>query len=251
MRRAEQRRSERGVPDEEHPRPDDRYAGLGERELVMAMRRDEEGAFVEFVARFHPLLLRQVQLARVASEDRDALVVEVLGDMAERLTYPGARVPRSIAAYLVTCVRHRAMNRHRDVARRQRLGDAALTELDTHHERTVLDLCSEASLRASRGASWEPPTVRPALTRLAAALDASLNEEERRIIAWLGQHVTHRQMAEWLGIGVAAMAKRVARLRRRLRAAAVAYVAACEGAERGELTRFLERATPEEGGEDQ
>jgi RNA polymerase sigma factor (sigma-70 family) len=194
------------------------------------MRRDDEEAFVEFVTRFHALLLRHARLARVPVEDQEAVVVEVLGDMAERLTSQSVRIPRSMAGYLVTSLRNRLLNERRSEARRRQLGEAALSEIETHRERAMVDLCSEASLRASRGAA-----------RLAAALDRELSDDERRLVSWLGQHVTQRQIAAWLGISLAATAKRVLRLRTRLRDAADAYIAELDPAEQRELHDFFRR----------
>jgi RNA polymerase sigma factor (sigma-70 family) len=205
------------------------------------MRRDDEEAFVEFVTRFHALLLRHARLARVPVEDQEAVVVEVLGDMAERLTSQSVRIPRSMAGYLVTSLRNRLLNERRSEARRRQLGEAALSEIETHRERAMVDLCSEASLRASRGAAWEPFPTRPALARLAAALDRELSDDERRLVSWLGQHVTQRQIAAWLGISLAATAKRVLRLRTRLRDAADAYIAELDPAEQRELHDFFRR----------
>lgn len=219
----------------------EQYALLDEYELVLAMRRDEEGAFTEFVARFHPLLLQQAKMAHVPPGERDELVTEVLGDVAVHVAAPGAPLPRSVAGYLVTSLRHRLLNARRNGARRERWSEGALTELETHPERAVLTTCSEASLRASRGAGWEPSPLRPALARLAAALDGELTDEERRIVSWLGHKISHRQIAEWLGITPTAAAKRAARLRARLRNAAARYAAGCSAAERAELERFFQR----------
>jgi RNA polymerase sigma factor (sigma-70 family) len=246
VRRSDAGQREPGVPCAEPAGSVEPWATLGERELVLAMRRDEPEAFTEFVARYHALLIRHARAARVGAAEQDAVVLEVLGDVAERLTSPGARIPRSLAAYLVASLKHRLLNSQRDAARHDRLREQALAELDTHHERAILSTCSEASLRASRGAAWEAPVVRPAMARLAAALDRVLTDDERRLVAWVGQHVPQHRIAEWLGVSQAAVAKRIARLRARLRRVAFAYVATQEPAEQRELQRFFRRLAQEE-----
>lgn len=218
-----------------------RYREMAERELLLAMRRDDERAYAEFVARFHPVLLRAARAAGVDVWERDALATDVLCDVAARLVAPEAKAPRSLEGYLVTSLRHRAANARRDAARRRRWSERALVEMDTHHERAVLPLCSAGTVRASRGAAWEPPSLSPALARLAAALDAELEEDERRVVGWLAHGITHREIAGWLGIAQAAASKRISRLRARLRAAAERHASDCAPDERAELDRFFGR----------
>ncbi|HEX6535183.1 MAG TPA: hypothetical protein VF041_11325 [Gemmatimonadaceae bacterium] len=219
----------------------DRYAAMEERALVLAMRRDDERAYEEFVARFHPVLLRAAAGCGVDAAERDALVVDVLCDVAAKLVAAETRVPRSVESYLVVALRHRARNARRDAARRRAWSERAASELGTHHEWAVLPLCSESSVRASRGAGWEASPLSPTLARLAAVLDAELEEEERRVVEWLANGITHREIAEWLGIRPAAASKRIERLRARLRDAAERHASECAPGDRAELDRFFGR----------
>lgn len=217
-----------------------------DRELVLAMRRDEPRAFTEFVARFRPLLLHRAALLRVWPGEREELVVDVLDDAATRLADPAHRPPRYLAAYLVRALHHRVLNRRRAGARRRVVAERAAREMETHAERAVLTVCSESALRASHGPDWAAPPINPALARLAAALERRLTEDERRLIGWLGAHVPQRHIAAWLGISYGAVSKRIARLRARMRGAADAYIAAQGEPERAALRRFFERLAPED-----
>jgi DNA-directed RNA polymerase specialized sigma24 family protein len=178
-------------------------------------------------------------------------VVEVLGDAAARLILPQEPVPRSLAAYLVTTIRHRAHNARRDHDRRARLERDALgeTALDGPSDGAVGSTCSEGSLRASRGPAIEASPLAAPLRRLAATLDASLSDEERLVLVWVSHQVPQRQIAGWLGLSYAATSKRIERLRARLRDVATRHAAAVDAGEREALLRFFRRAAgvPEAG----
>ena len=88
-------------------------------------------------------------------------------------------------------------------------------------------LCSESSQRASAGPGWEPPRPSRAVASLATALLADLSEDERLLLVWVSHHVPYREIAAWLGIGYAAVGKRVERLRARLRAQKSSALCAC------------------------
>ena len=250
MRSARRVRSGSEWSDAEQRLAGDRYRALGDRELLMAMRSGESAAFDEFVARFHPILLHYARLARVPSEAREELVIELLGDAASRFVSAEHPLPGSVAAYLVTALRHRALNMRRDRARRMQRCDDALDTVGAPGEWAVVSLCSEATVRASRSPDWDTPSMSPALVGLAAALDQKLSDDERRLLGWLAHYIPQRQIATWLGISHAAVAKRVERLRARLRVDAERYVAEQSPVEQSELHRFFQRVAHQESDHD-
>ncbi|HEU4631437.1 MAG TPA: hypothetical protein VFS08_16915 [Gemmatimonadaceae bacterium] len=244
--------------------PDEPDAPRDDAALVAALRREERAALVELYTRFTPLLVRCARAWGAAPADRDELAAEVLGDVALTLMRHTTPVPRSLAAYLVTALRHRMGAAARAAARIRppasspdrgaRRGGRATADPRAHdgrhHDprhvgsdvaRDAEDaFCSEHSRRA---AAPDPAAeaTRPALARLAAHLDAQLDEDERLLLAWLAHHVPLRVAAGWLGLPYDTVAKRAQRLRARLRAAAARYVATLPDAERREVQRVLRR----------
>ena len=206
------------------------------------MRRGEAPAFRDFLLRFGPLLLEHTRRLGIPTAERDGYVVEVLGDAATGLAVGAVRPPRSLAAYLVTALRHRVLNAERGRTRRERLAHAAAGEGEPDRERVVAPACSEHAIRSSRGPDWDGTPLPCALARLAVALDERLSEPERLLLVWVSHRVPHRQIARWLGISHAAAAQRVWRLRERLRRAALEHAAETRGDERAELERFFRRA---------
>jgi FixJ family two-component response regulator len=63
------------------------------------------------------------------------------------------------------------------------------------------------------------------------------------MLAWVAEGVPQRMIAEWLGISREAAKKRIARLCRRLRAAAPDVAALLPSADRREIDRLLRRAS--------
>jgi len=175
-------------------------------------------------------------------------VDDVLEDAAIELADPRAVVPMQLRAYLVGAVRRRHFAVLRSSTRRRRWYEeaarGALCTLDGR-EAVVPSVCAESTLAASRGAdacaaseSGEPT----ALQQLARAMEHELDDEARRILAWLGQSVPHRQIAAWLGKSYDATTKQIWRLCRRLERAAPAYAAALPPPAQRELERFFRRA---------
>lgn len=205
------------------------------------MRREEPAAFQEFFACFSPLLLREARRLGVQPALRDQVVLECLDDAAMALMQHTTPVPRSLAAYLAAALRHDVFNESRRERRGIAQGERAYRYAAGHQQRVVMETCSESSLRASDGPDWEDVPLCPALERLAAALDAPLTDDERRILTWVGQWVPQTLIAEWLGISYGATRARVLRLRTRLRALATDYMTQAEAADRRLLESFLRR----------
>ncbi len=208
--------------------------------LIAGMRAGEERAYSEFVRRWQPLLSDAARRQGIPAGARDELAADVLVEAASAFG-SGRAAPRAMAAYLVAALRNRARNAARDEARRNAREGAA----------------GELAGDAADGEGvwgWRPPApdaafdpavaelLHPALAGLAAALHAGTTADERLLLVWVGHRVPHRDVAAWLGIGRAAVAKRVERLRDRLRRSALAHLERVDPVSRAELLRFFRRA---------
>lgn len=200
--------------------------------LVAAMRRDDRGALEAFHVRFAPLLARCLRAWGAPPEVADDVAGDVLTDVALALLRHTTPVPRSLAAYLLTALRHRLGARAR--ARDASAGDDDGAEADAGG-------CSEHARRGAAGPAWAPPAAHPAVAALVAHLEAPLRDDERQLLAWLAHHVPLRTVATWLGVPYDTACKRAQRLRARLRRRAAAYVAARPPDERRQLDALLAR----------
>jgi len=226
--------------DSRDDRPAAAVRALGDASLVEAMRHGDMRALREFLVRFEGLVEHHAHRLGASGEERDDLVGDTLEDAALALVVPNATTPRSLPAYLVASLRNRIFNSRRAAGSAQRVRESALTERPTADDA----LCSESSQRASAGGAWEPPRPSRAVAALASALLDDLNDDERLLLVWVSHHVPYREIAGWLGIGYAAVGKRVERLRARLRVRAELYLAASSNAERRVLETLFTRAGP-------
>lgn len=202
------------------PGRDPTTSRMTDTELLAAIRREEPAAIAELYRRFAPLLRGSARAW--PGVDGDALVEEVIADVALALMRPTATAPRSLAAYLLVALRHRA------AAVQRAEGDRAAAE--------------GGCAREYHPADGEPAPLHPVLARLAAQLDASLDDQERLLLAWVAERVPMRTVAGWLGIGYDAALKRASRLRARLHASALAHIAALPPEDRRVADAFLGRA---------
>lgn len=200
------------------------WRDASDRELVLAIRAGSDRALDELFARFRPLLVRQARRARAGAGEADDFALDLLVRTAARLSDPRVAIPDSLAAWLAGALRHRLANARRDRARRDRLHREASDDSWGAGERVVAAACSEATLRASRGADWETPPAHPAVVLLQRALIAGLTDAEQQLLLWDHHRIPKRVMAEWLGIGYEAAKQRIRRLRLRLRATALRFV---------------------------
>ena len=198
---------------------------MGDQALVAALRCEDEGALREFYLRFRPALLLIARRLRVDPGELETLVDDCLADVAVHLITSDAPAPGSLPAYLARSLRNRLLNAARSKARAER----HLADQVVEVERAVVP--------------GDVPPLSPALERLAAALEARLDDEERLLAVWMSHCVPQQEIAAWLGIGGKAAAKRIERLRERLQRAALAYIDAADGDERRELLTFLGRAS--------
>jgi len=221
-----------------------RVRALGDPALIDAMRGGDDWAFGEFLARFRPVMLAYAQY-HIADVLIPECVDDVLEDAAIELADPRAAVPLQLRAYLVGAVRRRHLALHRSGTRRRRwYEEAARAAMCTSDggEAVIRSVCAESTIAASRGIDEVHVDGPTAIQRLALAMERELDDETRRILAWLGQSVPHRQIAVWLGKNYEATTKQIWRLCRRLERAAPAYAAAMSAADQREIERFFRRA---------
>jgi DNA-directed RNA polymerase specialized sigma24 family protein len=212
---------------------------LDDAALIAEMRCGDETAFREFIVRFEDQLDRHARRLGYVGAERRMIVAETLDDTALALIASGQPIPRSLPAYLVTALRNRARNERR-MGARARVREGRV-DRDPDRDEDLPLACSEGSLRASAGPSWESPAPSPVVAGLAAALVSDLTDDEHELLAWVSHHVPYREIAAWLGVGYAAVGKRVERLRGRMRARAAAYLAVVSTSERAALESLLLR----------
>jgi DNA-directed RNA polymerase specialized sigma24 family protein len=211
---------------------------LTDASLIDAMRAGVPEAWAEFDARFRPLLERYATRVGIPRWEWSVCITEVLDDEALRLVERAGQLPQHLTAYLVRAVRSRFLELKRASLRRdRRYAQAAAADTEI--------LMSEHARRSS-----DPPRIaeersddRTPATRFARTLSAHLSTDEQQMLAWVAEGVPQRMIAEWSGISREAAKKRIARLCRRLRAAAPAAAAGLPSAERREIDRLLRRAS--------
>jgi DNA-directed RNA polymerase specialized sigma24 family protein len=148
-------------------------------------------------------------------------------------------MPRHLSAYLIGAVRHRHLALKRAALRRDSRYAAAVAV-----DAPAIGI-SEHSRRAS-----EPPRVAEeyaapgnAVRQFADLLTSRLTLEERHVLAWVGEGVPHRVIAEWLGITRDAAKKRVSRLTARVRRLATELSAELPPDVRREVDRLMQRTS--------
>lgn len=204
------------------------------------MRRGDPEAWGLYEARFKPLLEKYARRTKIPVWDWPICVVEVLEDEGIRLSH-GEAPPVNLGAYLITAVRHRFLRLKRAESCRVRNYGAAAE--DRSGEWVVSSLCSEESLRTSRGPDADPKGGSSALRRLATELRAGLTQEEESILVWVSEQVPHAKIAEWLGVSYDACTKRIWRLCKRLRSETTKRRSTYSDAEQSEIDRFMRRAS--------
>lgn len=219
-----------------------------DRDLVMRMRSDDERAWGEYFDRFRELLVQEARRCGVQPALRDEVVLDCLADTALVLMRHTTPIPRSLPGYLSVALRNAVLNAQRSRARDREQRLNAVWDLPTDLTHAVIrEAASEYSLRASGADDGDAESISPALKRLGVALDATLTDDERRILGWVGYWISQAQIAEWLGVSYGSLRVRLLRLRDRLREAADAYVRQADAGDQEVLRTFLRRASIRDG----
>jgi DNA-directed RNA polymerase specialized sigma24 family protein len=191
------------------------------------MRRNDTWAWGEFCVRFEPVLKRYARARRIPPDDRNDCVSDALHRAALHLARPKTDIPANLEAYLVTCLsRHIATlsdeagkrdGAHRDAAEYQDVGDDVTAVVRTTVSECALRWASDVT---DGDEVAEPPPNSAGVRALTELVGTRVTPEERQILEWLAQGVPQTIIAEWLDANYRAMAKRIERLRHRLRAQA-------------------------------
>jgi DNA-directed RNA polymerase specialized sigma24 family protein len=210
--------------------------------FVAALRAGDSAALRALFIFYAPLLRDQVRRLDVDPDERDDLVITLLGDFVihvQDTTLP----PRDVARYLVAAVRNRARNYHRNRKRMNALVERASTTLSGTEQRVVAECHSEYDLHTASAASVEGSTpLHSAVKKLAKWSAQALREDELALMVGVSHHIPMRELAAQLGISYAAARVRVHRLRERFRKLVLQHVQSLEAEEQREVERFLRRA---------
>jgi DNA-directed RNA polymerase specialized sigma24 family protein len=177
----------------------------------------------------------------------DASIDELLTLVALHLARPDAPIPTRLAPYLVRAAARYRRQRARNVRRRTAWHARAVREdlslaLPDGHD-VAGSLFSEYSRRAA-GEAIAPRVAEHAVRELVERLLAELTPENVQLLTWNADGVPHREIAEWLGLSYAAVAKRAQRLTRRLGVRAAELRSTLSADDQAALARLLrERAT--------
>ncbi len=206
----------------EHAKERARFHTVTDRELVLALRRDEPLAWGEFATRASHILAATATRLRFSDEERAACGEELLARLAAHLGDPTSAMPEHLPGYIaqaaVRCRRETIRNRARSASLRYRaaLADGTIDLPEAGH--VIASLLSEHTRRVSRGEPDVSPPDGPTLaTIIAGQLLHEMREVDVQLIAWHAASVPHRSIGEWLGLSAAAVAKRVQRVQRRAR----------------------------------
>ena len=205
------------------------YADLQDADLILAMRREEHNAFVEFIERFRIVAWNQARDLGVHAAERKSWTEEVLHDCALALVREGTRIPGNLAGYVVVSVRRKFFKQYHKSRDDRKVSDEMAQEL--------------SSITSESGGENEQ-RLPDAVSRLVDGIVATLSEEEELLLIWKGHRITYGTIAEWLGESRSAVAQRIWRLTRRLMGVTEQILASFNADDRETIRRFLD------GGED-
>lgn len=212
---------------------------LSDQALIDAMREGLPEAWQEFMMRFRPLLDRFARRTGIAPADQAECVDSVLEDSAIRWAIDGAAPPGNLRAYLLRAVTYRRKSIARDA---QRLSRRYVLAGAGTIEGAVVSLCSAASVRDSQGQSeQEEDEIHGAVARFCALLIEPLADDDRMILARLGDGLPHREIATELGVSYETGRKRIQRLCSRLRDSVPKVLEQLSDADRAYVRKILPR----------
>lgn len=213
-----------GRPEKNEPRPRvAHYAALRDAELILAMRRDEQQAFVEFIERLKIVAWNHARMLGIDAGERRSWTEEVLHDCALALVQEGAHIPGNLAGYIVVSVRRKFFQQLRNERSEQRVADGLKHEL---------------SYMWSGGNESAVLLPEPVI-RLVDGIAATLSEEEELLLIWKGHRITYSTIALWLGETRSAVAQRIWRLTKRVTGATEQMIAPFSEEDREVIRRFL------------
>jgi RNA polymerase sigma factor (sigma-70 family) len=227
----------RGVPP-----PYRSFAGF-----VSALKNADRAALRLAYQRYMPLLRDQARKLGVPAEECDELSATVLADVLLHLQRTDVP-PRDFTRYLVSALRNRARNGHRDRRRLAQTQEYAYADLGDGRERVVAECHSAYGLRSSSGADDDTASMtddmraRSPIEKFALWSAQTLSDVEAALMIGLGHRVPLRELAEQTGLSYGAARIRVHRLRERFRKLVTQYVASLGPDERREMQRFFKRA---------
>ena len=214
--------------------------GLDDAALIKAMRQGRPEAWNEFETRFRPVLESYADRRGFPRSMWDECVVTVLDDAAMRFGAHEAPIPKNVRAYLVRSTYHQFLRLRRESQRRAKHYELAARE--GSEQGVIISLCSEAARRDSEDPSMAVgDRIDETRAQFLARVEAELTVEERLLLAWIGEGVPRRQIADWLGVSYEAARKRTARLSTRARELASAALERMPSEERIEFERALGR----------
>lgn len=219
-----------------------RRSNAGDRALLGAIRHGDAAAIAKFIDRMTPVLLDATRREGIAQSERETLVLEFLDDIVLQLMH--GPLPASPAGFATTAFRHRLSDFARaDAARRRRDIDDCEA---VGGEPSVAAACSDYTRRAVHAPDLDEPSgdesVRAVVREFLAQLTADCTEDDRDLLIAVSNRIPLRQCADWMGITYDAAKQRIARLRARLRAGALAQLVTLTPHDRVIVVRLLVRA---------
>lgn len=220
-----------------------RVQALDDRALVLAMRAGEPVAWNEFAARARAVLVG------VMPDDQlgDDVVGDVLTHVGLHLARADAPIPTRLAPYLVRAAVRAGRQRARNARRRHAWHVRAVREDVSLALPDGYDVAGSLFSEYARRAAGVPDARvvdEPAVRALVERLLGDLSPDDAQLLTWNVEGVPHRQIAVWLDLSYAAVAKRVQRLLKRLGTRAAALVADASAADRAALARVLREPRP-------
>lgn len=208
------------------------YTLLRDADLIVAMRQEEQRAFVEFIERFRMVAWNHARDLGVASAERKSWTEEVLHDCALALVRKGARIPGNVSGYVVVSIRRKFFKQYQK----------------SRDELRVSEELAYETVWITRASGDETEQRLPeAVSRLVDRIGATLSDEEELLLVWKGHRITYGTIAEWLGESRSAVAQRVWRLTRRLMGVTEQILASFNDDDREIIRRFLDGGEEKKG----